>query len=366
MSQEAVHRKLNKYEWVESSSVKNVSIKSNSITKELLSSAAACTEKKLYLCGGFDPRTARSVSQVVEMDMATKQWSSSVPLPVRLRDASAVAFGENCLVFGGLNDETYTNNLWLLAPETLDPATVSPVSAKEPSSFAWSLIRPTGLSPSARVSHSMVLGVFSKEDESSPSPVVYLFGGFDGEKRLNDVWRLYLGPLVERGVAEWEVVESKVGTPPSARDAAAVAFDTAGERLIVFGGFASFLQNDLHILALRGGINTWSCQTCLSVPSRRHGCIAAVSGGYFVVCLGSDERNSLPQVLQLSLSDFRWSQLMLEHDDLSGRNGAVGCVSEKGKRIVIFGGGAPPKLNTSLLELELEKPDGGSSRKKAV
>ncbi|EAN78262.1 Galactose oxidase, central domain containing protein, putative [Trypanosoma equiperdum] len=364
MSTEVVHRKLNKYEWVEAAPGKGASPRQNGMIKELLGSAAACTEKKFYLCGGFDLKARRSVSQVVEMDVATKQWSCGVPLPERVRDAAAVAFGDCCLVFGGWNDETYTDNLWFFAPKPSDPAVTPPPGSKEPVSCAWSLIPPVGAAPSARTSHNMVLGMLSGSDDAAPTSVVYLFGGFDGAKRLNDVWRLRIGPLMEKNEAEWEIVETKVGVPPVPRDAAAVAFDAAGERLIVFGGFASFLQNDLYIFTLRGGVNTWTSQACLSVPTRRQGCVAAVSGGYFVVCLGGDERGPLPQVLQLSLADFRWAQLSLEREDLSGRGGAVGCVSEKGRRIMLFGGGIPPKLNTSLLELELEKPDAGGSRKK--
>ncbi|KAG8342831.1 Kelch motifGalactose oxidase central domain [Trypanosoma vivax] len=364
MAAEFVHRKLNRYEWVDFVPTKAAPATTNTPAKELLGAAAACSEKRLFLCGGYDLRTGRSLSQVAEFDLTTKQWSSGTPLPERVRDAAAVAFGECCVLFGGSNDEEYTDNLWLLAPKVPSEMPPTGVSSKEPVPLAWSLIRPEGPCPSARVGHSMVLGVIGGEEDAPPASVIYLFGGFDGSKRLNDLWLLRLSSLTDNNTATWELVEAKSGVPPVPRDAAAVAFDSAGERLLVFGGFASFLQNDLHIFTLRGGANAWTSPPCLFAPSRRHGCVAAVSGGHFVVCLGCGEGGPVAQVLQLSLTDFKWSQLTLERDDLMGRSGAMGCVSEKGKRIVLFGGGSPPKLRTCLLELELEKPDTGGSRKK--
>ncbi|KEG13057.1 hypothetical protein DQ04_01241120 [Trypanosoma grayi] len=362
MAADTVHRRLNKYEWSENTSTKGgASPQPSGAVKEVLGSAMACSEKKVYLCGGYDPRTGRSLPQLMEFDLSTKQWSKGLTLPERLRNASAVAFGDYCLVFGGWNDETYSKNLWLLAPKSQDMAATN---NKEPLISVWTLVRSTGLTPSARVCHSMVLGTMGGEEDASQNPVVYVFGGFDGERRLNDVWRLRLGPLLEKGEATWELIEAKGGTPPSPRDDAAVAFDGINERILVFGGFASCLQSDLHILTLRGGENTWMCQPCLGVPSRRQGCVAAMSNGYLVVCLGEDEKGPIPQILQLSMADFKWSLLSLEKEELSGRRGCVGCASERGKRIVVFGGGVPPKTHTSLLELELEKSDASSSRKK--
>ncbi|RNF23960.1 uncharacterized protein Tco025E_02664 [Trypanosoma conorhini] len=361
MSADLFHRKLNKYEWSESAPAKSVLPHAGELIREVLGGALACVEKRVYLCGGYDPRTGRGLSQLAEFDFSTKLWSKGPSLPERIRDAAAVAFGDYCLVFGGWNDEAYSKKLWLLAPRSPDTTNTS---GKETMSSSWTLIPPAGPAPSARVCHGMVLGTAGDEEGAAPSPVVYLFGGFNGKSRLNDVWRLRLGTLVDQGVAEWELVEVKEGTPPSPRDDAAVAFDLVGERLLVFGGFASSLQSDLHVLSLRGGENRWMCQPCISVPSRRQGCAAAVSSGCLVVCLGEDEKGPLPQILQLSLTDFKWSVLSFDKDEFVGRSGCVGCVSEKGKRIVLFGGGILPKVHSSLLELELEKADSGGARKK--
>ncbi|ORC85594.1 uncharacterized protein TM35_000342060 [Trypanosoma theileri] len=362
MTTDVVHLRLNKYEWIENTLVKGTTpLQSNDLVKEVLSGAISCSEKKVYLCGGYDPRSACSLSQVAEFDFATKQWSKGIPLPEKVRDAAAIAFGDYCLVFGGWNDTSYCNNLWLFGPKNQD---ASIANSKESVSFSWTLVRPSDVSPCARVCHSMVLGTMGGEDETSPQPVVYLFGGFDGERRLNDVWRLRLDPVLSGGSAAWELVEAKSGTPPSPRDDAAVAFDAAGERLLVFGGFASSLRSDLHVLSLRGGANGWTCEACVGVPSRRQRCVAAVTGGHLVVCLGEDERGAVGQLLQVTLTDRRWARLALERDDLAGRRGAVGCVSEKGRRVVLFGGGDPLHQHTSLLELELDKGEASTARKR--
>lgn len=198
-------------------------------------------------------------------------------------------------------------------------------------------------------------------------PVVYLFGGFDGQRRHNDVWRLWVRPTLVMREAVWERVQPSVGIPPAPRDDAAVAFDQSEEigegRLFVFGGFTSSFTNDIHVLKLKKGECEWRSVTCGgSAPQPRHRAVAAIADGSLVVCGGEgDGQRCFAQLLQFSLQDHRWRVVLLDHgtEYLAGRFGAVSCCGDRQRRLLLFGGngdgahGACDHL-TSMVEVELK------------
>lgn len=203
-------------------------------------------------------------------------------------------------------------------------------------------------------------------------PVLYLFGGFDGKKRLNDVWRLYIRPSLEMKEAVWEEVTVKEGMlmKPSPRDDAAVAFAFTSEKLYVFGGYDNALCNDLHVLELKDGKNQWLDVPVLGPPTRRQGSIAAADENNVVVCMGcTTDQQSIPQLLQISLKENKWKILAVEQcvELLSERDGYVGCCGAGNKRLLFYGGGggATP-FKTSMVEIELERtePTPVSGKKK--
>lgn len=84
---------------------------------------------------------------------------------------------------------------------------------------AWIQRHPT-IAPSARMDHAMVY--------DARRGLVYLFGGLTASgQRLNDLW-------VWNGI-NWAQV-AVVGPRPSIRSEAAMAYDAASERIVVFGG----------------------------------------------------------------------------------------------------------------------------------
>jgi hypothetical protein len=83
----------------------------------------------------------------------------------------------------------------------------------------WKQVATSG--PSPRVHYSLAYNSDTKR--------TLLFGGFDGNKRLNDLWSW-------DGVA-WK--EIKTAIRPIARNAAAIAYDHYRKRLVLYGGYAS-------------------------------------------------------------------------------------------------------------------------------
>lgn len=92
-----------------------------------------------------------------------------------------------------------------------------------------------------------------------------VLGGADDYDPREDVWALSLG-----GVPHWTQLAPS-GPGPEKRYDSAIAYDSARNRVIVFGGEISGvgLSNDLFELALEGATPTWSTLSAGSLPSAR-------------------------------------------------------------------------------------------------
>jgi len=127
------------------------------------------------------------------------------------------------LVFGGVSTNVQLNDVWALSLD--DPPT-------------WTQLFPAGTPPSTRASHTMVY------DPTGDRLIV--FGGVHSPARLNDTWALSLS-----GSPEWTQLVP-AGTPPGARYGHRAVYDPARSRMLVFGGFAGSLKNDVWALSLSG------------------------------------------------------------------------------------------------------------------
>lgn len=407
MSADSSHRKIAQYEWGDTSGatsggkggapaatiVPAGAAASAPPVKEFYAGALACGEKKAYVVGGYNPKTQRSMRQVLEWTISSRQWSRQADLPERLSRATAVCFEDYCFVWGGWDDVGFSGKLWMLVPvPVVDPAQAGGGGAASggaasggknnrdvPYTYHWECLPPAGTSveaprevPCARVGHSLVLGQVSTppapgEKKAGWEPVLYLFGGFDGKQRRNDVWRLQLRPTIESREACWERVEIRGGVPPSPRDDAAVAFAANAEKLYVFGGYATSLCNDTLVLDLKDGKNQWTDLPVQGPPTRRQGCIAAADDHQLMVCMGcTEDQQSIPQLIQISFKDYKWKLLAVDQcvDILSDRAGYIGCCGAGNRRMLLYGGGRSP-YHTSMVEIELERSEsGGTSKKK--
>ncbi len=150
-------------------------------------------------------------------------WVRLLPVgaapPARERHAAAYNPTSNrMIVFGGLSDAGPRNDVWVLS--SADGQAGSP---------AWVQLSPTGGPPSAREGHSAVY------DDGGNKLIV--FGGDDagGTPVANaEVWVLS-GADGTAGTPTWTQL-SPTGGPPSARTGHGAVYDSAGNRMIVFGG----------------------------------------------------------------------------------------------------------------------------------
>jgi len=117
------HRKINQYEWADNATAaagKGAPPPLPTVipgqVKEFYGGALACGEKRALIIGGYDPKQQRSMRQVVEWTLSTRQWSRQTDLPERISRATAVAFEDYCFVWGGWDDAKFSNQLWLLVP----------------------------------------------------------------------------------------------------------------------------------------------------------------------------------------------------------------------------------------------------------
>ena len=324
------HRRFAKADWVDAPS------NQSAVSNTLVNGALASLDKKSLLIGGYNPRTGRSLSQALEFDPSSRQWAflSTSWFPVPLSEACMVAASGSYVVFGGYNGSNVVDDLWVLTPKSEDLLQSS-----------WQLQKKKG--PSARRGHSMVVGAVAGDGATT----IYVFGGFNGTERLNDLWTLKVSP--GGLVGEWLEVAAN-GAAPSPRDAASLAYDSQSNRLILFGGFATTRKNDLFFFDCAE--NKWLPQHIPGGPTRRQNAFAVVSQGFFILLMGHDGKAPLTQSCQLSLADLKWSVVNFEGEgELDGRWYGTAGPAEAGKKLIIFGGTNSKAYTNSTLELEFER-----------
>jgi hypothetical protein len=131
---------------------------------------------------------------------------------------------------------------------------ILPSSSARAEDGAWTPLAPTGDLPPA-VSHPGSV--------YDPLRDRFVFqGGGSAAGRLSDAWALTLGPS-----PAWSRIAA-AGTPPPGREMHTVVYDSARDRLLVFGGIVSGLRNDVWALTL-SGMPTWSEIVPLGTPPAR-------------------------------------------------------------------------------------------------
>jgi hypothetical protein len=392
---EALHRKCTRTEWVDATSAAAAagaspvagggshSLKSSPTVNNVVSAAFGAIEKRAYLIGGVNPRTGKSLTQSLEFDMTTKVWSNlGAWFPVPISDAPMVSCGSTLVLFGGWDDAAVMGDLWLVHNKVEEGGAVA--------TGQWRRFPVgSGTGPSARRGHSMVASAL-RDDGSF---TVYVFGGFDGSRRLNDLWALEVTLSTENGAVtpggSWTQLPS-VGETPNARDACAFALDQQKQRLIVFGGFTVAVDQGYYTYDLPAtardtvspspaapavtttptgdahppsatpdsgsSIFQWTKRTFHVIPSRRQHIFGVCSHQYLLVLFGHDGKQTLSQICQLHMGEGKWSLAAFDGDEVEPRLTPSVCLAEGGKKVLIFGGQGPKgKYFSSLLELELEK-----------
>ncbi|KAL3425101.1 kelch domain-containing protein [Phlyctema vagabunda] len=270
----------------------------------------------VYIFGGCDSRSCFNELYVLDAD--SFHWSSPYvcgEIPVPLRAMTCTAVGKKLIVFGGGDGPAYYNDIYVL--DTVN--------------FRWSKPRIGGDKiPSKRRAHTACLYKNG----------IYVFGGGDGVRALNDVWRLDVSDVTKMS---WKLISAPTSsssdksssgkeTKPKAR-----GYHTAnmvGSKLIIFGGsdggecFRDVWVFDVDTLVWR------SVSITVSYPRLSH--TATIVGSYLFVIGGHDGVEYSSEVLLLNLVTMVWDKRKIYGRGMSGR-GYHGCVLHD-SRLVITGG----------------------------
>ncbi|KAI9893691.1 MAG: hypothetical protein M1814_005907 [Vezdaea aestivalis] len=286
---------------------------------------ATLVGNSIFVFGGCDARTCFNSLYVLDADCmawSSPQCSGDVPPPLRAMTTTAV--GKKLVIFGGGDGPSYYNDVYVL--DTLNFRYTKPV-----------LVNPMVV-PAKRRAHAACLYKTG----------IYVFGGGDGGKALNDVWRLDVADLTK---PSWALISaassssvismtSKIGTAKARQhQPTARGYHTAnmvGSKLIIYGGSdGSECFRDVWVLDVEAASVGWRLvEVKQSFPRLSHS--ATVVGSYLFVVGGHDGGEYSSDVLLLNLVTMQWDRRKVYGKPPSGR-GYHGAVLHDSRLFVIGG-----------------------------
>jgi len=253
----------------------------------------------IYVFGGCDSKAC--FKDIYVFDADAFHWSRPFvvgEIPVPLRAMTCTAVGKKLVVFGGGDGPAYYNDVYVL--DTVN--------------FKWSKPRIVGDKiPSKRRAHTACLYKNG----------IYVFGGGDGVRALNDIWRLDVSDTTKMS---WKLISSPdkppSGSGSSARDLRPKArgYHTAnmvGGKLIIFGGSdGGECFNDVWVYDVDK--HFWKAVN-IPVTYRRLSHTATIVGSYLFVIGGHDGNEYSNEVLLLNLVTMTWDKRKIYGLPPSGR-----------------------------------------------
>ena len=209
----------------------------------------------------------------------SSQSPSGTPPAARAYAASAYDPGTNSLiVFGGSNcSNSHFNDVWILSGANGEQGTPK-----------WAHLTTSGVAPSKRESAVAIY---------DPSTNVFtLFGGDAGGNPFSDVWTLSHANA-SGGTAVWTKLVP-TGTPPRGRTGHTAIYDSANNRMIIFGGVnkTTTLADSWALTAANGvGSPSWvQVKTSGTAPSLAyHTAVYDAALGYMYAFAGSSSADKL-------------------------------------------------------------------------
>ncbi|KAK0762252.1 hypothetical protein N5P37_005057 [Trichoderma harzianum] len=266
----------------------------------------------VYVFGGCDAKTCFNAMYVLDADSfywSVPHMTGDIPMPLRAMTCTAV--GKKLVVFGGGDGPAYYNDVYVL--DTVN--------------FRWSKPRIVGDKlPSKRRAHTACLYKNG----------IYIFGGGDGVRALNDIWRLDVSDTTKMS---WRLISSAEKPVPGSRDRRPKArgYHTAnmvGSKLIIFGGSdGGECFDDVWIYDVERHI--WKLVN-IPMTFRRLSHTATIVGSYLFVIGGHDGHEYCNDVLLLNLVTMTWDRRKAYGLPPSGR-GYHGTVLYDSRLLVVGG-----------------------------
>jgi hypothetical protein len=180
-------------------------------------------KKQVLVFGGLNSDPGTLFNDLWAYDTADKTWAKVDPAgaPPSERESSTMAYcpaSQRVLLFGGLS----------LGDDT--DAELGDMWAYDPVAETWGEVKPTGITPSARLGQGMA---------GAPAlGGLFLFGGRLGDTDLDDSW------MFNSLDDTWAQLQPG-GGGPEARDGHVMAYDSSAGSVVLFGGFDSGASVDL-------------------------------------------------------------------------------------------------------------------------
>ena len=285
---------------------------SGSPPKALRAHTTTIVGSNIYVFGGCDAGTCFNDLYVLDAD--SFYWSApyvvgDIPLPLRAMTCTAV--GKKLVVFGGGDGPAYYNDVYVL--DTVN--------------FRWSKPQILGDKvPSKRRAHTACLYKNG----------IYMFGGGDGVRALNDIWRLDVSDMTKMS---WKLISNADRPSAGGKDVRPKGrgYHTAnmvGSKLIVFGGSdGGDCFYDVWIYDIDA--HYWKAVP-IPLTYRRLSHTATLVGSYLFVLGGHDGMVYCNDVLLLNLVTMTWDKRKVYGLPPSGR-GYHGTVLYDSRLIAIGG-----------------------------
>ncbi|KAG9242672.1 hypothetical protein BJ878DRAFT_158213 [Calycina marina] len=272
----------------------------------------------IYIFGGCSSLACFNELYVLDADafyFSTPYVCGDIPVPLRAMTCTAV--GKKMIVFGGGDGPAYYNDVYIL--DTVNFRWTKPVVLGDG--------RAGDRYPSRRRAHTACLYRNG----------IYVFGGGDGVRALNDVWRL---DVADTNKLSWKLISPPASpsiedkTKPKAR-----GYHTAnmvGSKLIIFGGSdGGECFRDVWIFdAATSLFSPVSIPPAASYPRLSH--TATIVGSYLFVIGGHDGVDYCHEVLLLNLVTMVWDKRHVYGSKMESR-GYHGTVLHD-SRLVVVGG----------------------------
>lgn len=275
--------------------------------------------QRMVVFGGYLSGAAAALSNLEVLPLnVDPRWEALAAAggPAARFGHSAILDGprDRMIVFGGTGAQSF-GDVWALALGA--PA-------------EWTQLAPAGPPPSARFGHSAIYDPVRQR--------MIVFGGFDAEGNYrSDVWALSL-----TGTPTWSPL-APAGDSPGARDYHVAIYDPPRDRMLIYGGNASGgTLGDVWALSL-GGAPAWTelAPAGPAPSSRLTPCAAYESLGDRMVVFGgwNAPAGALGDVWQLSLSGTpAWSPRVPTGVAIAPRFSASMVADVSSQRLVVFGG----------------------------
>ncbi|KAI8885912.1 galactose oxidase [Backusella circina FSU 941] len=264
-------------------------------------------EDKMFVFGGAEKSQCSDTLYVFDLDTFT--WSKPLvygTCPPACRAHSLIADQENgkLVLFGGGNGQQYYHHLYMFDVDAM----------------CWDRIETVNRPPERRAHVSMIWHHH-----------LYVFGGGDGTKALNDVYKLNLDTIND-GNNNWEKVNTKQDTLPDAR-----GYHTGtlvGDKWVIFGGSdGKECFGSCHVLDLIE--ERWfDASQDVSIPRLSHSALCV--GSFLFVMGGHDGTKYCNNLMMLNLVNMNWETRRVYGHAPTPR-GYHSAVLYDG-RIVVYGG----------------------------